>query len=240
MPYLLPPSYDDIRQVDGFKNVSLGNVLRAQAPNEEITFLRPEDKPLFEKFRGKSFEVQVGIHELLGHGSGKLCEQFTDGTANFDLSNPPQSPISGQPIKTWYKNDETWGSKFGSMAASYEECRAESVGIYLSTESEILSIFGHSGQEAEDVLYVNWLLMARAGLLALEFYDVKSKKWGQAHMQARYAILQVMLRYLTSRELLRCFGANRVLNIQIRQRVCADRSKPRSIRCPYHPRSQPN
>ena len=35
--------------------------------------------------------------------------------------------------------------------------------------------------------------MARAGLLALEFYDPSTKSWGQAHMRARYAILRVML-----------------------------------------------
>ncbi len=35
--------------------------------------------------------------------------------------------------------------------------------------------------------------MARAGLLALEYWDPKSKKWGQAHMQARYSILQSFL-----------------------------------------------
>ena len=29
--------------------------------------------------------------------------------------------------------------------------------------------------------------MARAGIRALEFYDPKTKKHGQAHMQARYA-----------------------------------------------------
>lgn len=35
--------------------------------------------------------------------------------------------------------------------------------------------------------------MARAGVAALEFWDPKSRKWGQAHMQARFSILRVFL-----------------------------------------------
>jgi len=35
--------------------------------------------------------------------------------------------------------------------------------------------------------------MARAGLRALEFYTPETQKWGQAHMQARFALLKVML-----------------------------------------------
>ena len=35
--------------------------------------------------------------------------------------------------------------------------------------------------------------MARAGLLALEFYSPDTKSWRQAHMQARYAIFRVLL-----------------------------------------------
>ena len=35
--------------------------------------------------------------------------------------------------------------------------------------------------------------MARAGIRALEFWDPMSRKWGQAHCQARYAILKVFL-----------------------------------------------
>jgi dipeptidyl-peptidase-3 len=58
------PNYDDIRQVDGFKNVSLGNILSAKAPNEVITFLRDADKPLYEKYRGPAFEVQGKIIHL--------------------------------------------------------------------------------------------------------------------------------------------------------------------------------
>ncbi len=35
--------------------------------------------------------------------------------------------------------------------------------------------------------------MARAGIRALEFYTPETQKWGQAHMQARFAILRVLL-----------------------------------------------
>ena len=37
----------------------------------------------------------------------------------------------------------------------------------------------------DDIVYITFLLMARMGLRALEFYDPKLKKHGQAHMQAR-------------------------------------------------------
>lgn len=41
------------------------------------------------------------------------------------------------------------------------------------------SIFGYSGQDADDVIYINWLNMARAGLLSLEFYSPDTKSWRQ-------------------------------------------------------------
>ena len=75
-----------------------------------------------------------------------------------------------------------------------EECRAEAVGIVLCVEESVWRIF-HLGDAAAcaDVVYVNWLNMARAGLLALQFYNPATGAWGQAHMQARFALLRVML-----------------------------------------------
>ena len=69
----------------------------------------------------------------------------------------------------------------------------------LSCDFEALHIFGFGDgkvnldNDAGDVLYIAYLQMARAGVAALEFWDDKSKKWGQAHMQARFSILRCFL-----------------------------------------------
>ncbi|KAG9240713.1 putative dipeptidyl peptidase 3 [Calycina marina] len=193
------PNYDDIRQTEGFKNVSLGNVLSAKAPNEKIPFIRPEDLENYLKYREPAFEIQVGIHELLGHGTGKLLQETSPGIYNFDHTSPPISPIDNKPISTYYKPGETWGGVFGAIASSYEECRAETVAMALCCDFEILRIFGfgegveNMDNEAGDVLYAGYLAMARNGILSLEMWDAKSKKWGQAHSQARFSILKCFL-----------------------------------------------
>lgn len=186
------PNYDDIRQNVGFKNVSLGNVISAQAPSEKFDYLADVDQDLYAKLRVPSFEVQVGNHELLGHGSGKLFVEGDDGKLNFENV---VSPLSGIKVNKWYKRGETYDSVFSTFGSSYEECRAECVGIYLSTDRDLLQVFGHkSKQEQDDIMYINWLNMVRAGVCALEFYSPEQTKWRQAHMQARYGILQVLLR----------------------------------------------
>ena len=69
--------------------------------------------------------------------------------------------------------------------------------MHLSCEFAALKIFGFGDGsvdmdgEAGDVLYASYLGMARAGLLAVEFWDPKSQKWGQPHCQARFAIFKV-------------------------------------------------
>lgn len=193
------PNFDDIRQEFGFKNVSLGNVLSAKAPNEKIPFIAESDLAVYQKYRDAAFEVQVGLHELTGHGCGKLLQETSPGEYNFDISNPPVSPLTYKPITTWYKPGQTWGSVFGGLAGAYEECRAELVAMHLSCEFSALKIFGFGDGtvdldgEAGDVLYASYLSMARAGLTSVEFWDPKSQKWGQPHCQARFAILKSFL-----------------------------------------------
>ncbi len=123
-----------------------------------MTFVKDEDLPLYEKLRGHAFEVQVGIHELLGHGTGKLLQEVKKGEFNFDIKNPPMNPVTGKPVETWYGKGATWGSVFGGIAASYEECRAECVAMALGGEKDLLEIFGFGentevkGEDGESTL----------------------------------------------------------------------------------------
>ncbi|KAL6454090.1 hypothetical protein SBY92_003549 [Candida maltosa Xu316] len=183
------PNYDDVRLNYGFKNVSLGNVLSANPKNpkakEIISFIGDDLQDGFKKWRDEAFEVQVGLHELLGHGTGKLLQETSPGKFNFENKDGK--------IKTWYGPNDTWSSLFGTTSGSYEECRAELVALYLILKSptEVFPIFDISNKDDQvKVKYFSALLMIRAGLIGLEFWDPKSAKWGQPHMQARFAIMK--------------------------------------------------
>ncbi|KAN0097951.1 Peptidase family M49 domain containing protein [Tylopilus felleus] len=185
------PNYYSIRESVGFKNVSLSNILAAKAPNEQVTFIHESDLGLYNKWDSRAFELQVANHELLGHGSGKLFTENPDGTFNFDPETI--NPLTGEKVNTWYKPGQTPGSVLGEISSSMEECRAEAVAMYLANNDKILSIMGYDDpQDREEIVYISFLLMARSGIRALEFYDPSTGKHGQAHMQARLGITKFM------------------------------------------------
>ena len=72
------------------------------------------------------FPIQLACHELLGHGVGKLNYRGDDGKCPSWTD-----PITNESFESCYEKDETWTTKFGSMATSYEECRADTCALYL-------------------------------------------------------------------------------------------------------------
>jgi len=133
-----------------------------------------------------------------------LYHQGTKDAEDFLAAKIP-NPIDGKEGEAvtgpFYPAGSTWDTLFGKIASNYEECRAECCGIYLCMEKSILSVFGHVVDESSpeyagsihDIAYINWLLMCRAGFVGMEFYTPETGAWRQAHMNARYVILRVLM-----------------------------------------------
>ncbi|OQV22426.1 Dipeptidyl peptidase 3 [Hypsibius exemplaris] len=185
------PNYDDIRQNEGFKNVSLGNIIAAALKSRPPQFISNEDHELLSKHESLVLEIQVALHELLGHGSGKLFEQQKDGSFNFDRE--AVKDFESGDVCSYYEVGESYDSVFGALASTYEECRAETVAIYLALLPDVLAVWGIQEKEADDIIFCIWLAMAVSGIKSMPYYIVEQEKWGQAHAQGRFAILRVMM-----------------------------------------------
>ena len=81
---------------------------------------------------------------LLGHGSGKLLQEDENGKLNFDPAT--KDPLTGEPVRSWYKAGQKYPRMFAELSSGMEECRAECVGLLMSCQSEVLSIFGLTGR----------------------------------------------------------------------------------------------
>lgn len=100
--------------------------------------------------------VGTVIHELIGHGTGKLLTETAPGQFNYDPENPPISPVTGQAVRSWYKPGEAWTSVFGKLAPTVDECRAFLMSSNLADNKSILDLFGYnqdSVPNADDCRY---------------------------------------------------------------------------------------
>ena len=144
------PNYDDIRENDGFKNVYLSNSQPSYSANS-IQFATEDQKLKLSKHSPKAYQVHVAVHELLGHGVGKLIYEDADGNCPHSFVDP----LTNETFTSCYKEGETWNSKFGSISTSYEECRADTCGLFLSTFSEVYSLFDYEDDEVDTLLWTN-------------------------------------------------------------------------------------
>lgn len=107
-------------------------------------FIDPDEVQTFQKHKYPAYYWWVVLHELLGHGTGRMMVEHSPGEFNFDPTKPPINPLTGEPIHSWYKPGQTWTGQFGDLATTVDECRAELVGAYLMDDTELLGLFGYN------------------------------------------------------------------------------------------------
>ena len=123
----------------GFKNVNLGNAY-PRAKKSTMLYLSEEDKDLMVKYDKEALTLIVALHELLGHGTGKLLTKNVE-TGELNFPETLMNPYTGKTITTYYLSTETWSQKFGKLHSGYEECRADTVALYLMHYEEPFEIF---------------------------------------------------------------------------------------------------
>ncbi|KAJ3939178.1 uncharacterized protein N0V96_010621 [Colletotrichum fioriniae] len=134
--------YNDIRQDTGFKNVIIANRMVAESKAQGYPFIGDHEEAAFRKAKFPTYYWWVVLHELLGHGTGRMMVENTEGDYNFDIRSPPINPLDGKPIRSWYKPGQTWTGQFGDLATTVDECRAELVGAYLMDDKDLLRVLG--------------------------------------------------------------------------------------------------
>ena len=97
-------------------------------------------------------------------------------------------------MTTFYAPGETWNSKFGAVSTSYEECRADINGIWLSAYAQTQTLFDFDpATDGRIIAEVQWLHYIRKGLIGLPLYNPATKTWGQAHTNGAFVFTSYML-----------------------------------------------
>ena len=165
------PNYDDIRENEGFKNVLLDNSMSNYGTTVE--FASPEQCQILLENTARAYETHVACHELLGHGVGKLIYRNSDGSAPVFTD-----PVTGEQFTSCYEEGETWNGRFGAFSSSYEECRADTCGLFLQQLPEVYSLFGWSEDQIDTLLWTSVMNYIRKGTLGLQLFNTETQKWG--------------------------------------------------------------
>jgi dipeptidyl-peptidase-3 len=116
--------------------------MTVESQAQQYPFIDASEAEQFKKHKFPAYYWWVVLHELFGHGTGRMLVEEVEGRYNFNHQNPPINPVTGDPINSWYKPGQTWTGQFGDLATTVDECRAELVGAYLLDDKELLQLLG--------------------------------------------------------------------------------------------------
>lgn len=104
---------------------------------------------MFKALRDNVWRVIVAVHELIGHGCGRLLKEVAKDKFNFDPQSPPQNPVTHEPVDSWYREGQNPKSVFGKLHAGLNECLAESIGLLFVADPMVMSLLAHDKNPEE-------------------------------------------------------------------------------------------
>jgi dipeptidyl-peptidase III len=163
------PNDQRIREVHGSKSVSLSNVLEAYEHSTPDTFRQEfawDDAEVERAKRWGAFasELTTEIHEVLGHGSGRMADHITV---------PPQDLLKEQ-------------------YSALEESRADLVALYFVADPYLATIGLVPADEQQAVVQTEYEAYARTALVQLRRVRVGTQL-EEDHMRNRQAIVHWLL-----------------------------------------------
>jgi dipeptidyl-peptidase III len=124
----------------------IANRIAAECQSMPFPFIEPAEAEAFTELRSTAWQWWFVLHDLVGRGlKGKMMAEIEPGKHNFDVDNPPLNPLTGKPITTWYKPCETYQGKFGDLAVTLDQFKAELVASYLISDLSVLETMGFTG-----------------------------------------------------------------------------------------------
>jgi dipeptidyl-peptidase-3 len=163
------PNDQRIRERDGSKSVSLANINEAYDKSQPPAYRREfcwseEEVARAEKWAALASEVTTGIHEVLGHGSGRVSPR---------LDGPPQLALKEQ-------------------YAALEETRADLVALYFVPEPKIAECGLLPGEHQTEIVRAEYESYARNALVQLRRVRIGTAL-EEDHMRNRQAIVHWLI-----------------------------------------------
>ncbi|MEP6593656.1 MAG: peptidase M49, partial [Acidobacteriota bacterium] len=170
------PNDQEVREHYGSKSVSLANVNQAYDKSTSAEFRRefawsPEEAARAEKWSSLAGELATDLHEVIGHGSGRLSPHLTGS---------PQSLLKEQ-------------------YSALEESRADLVALYFIADPRMIHLGLLRAEDQADVVLAEYEGYARNALVQLRRVR-EGTQIEEDHMRNRQLIVRWLMAHTTAIE----------------------------------------
>jgi dipeptidyl-peptidase III len=170
------PNDQDIREQFGSKSVSLSNVNEAYDRSTQPEFRRefswtPEEAARAEKWTSVAGELTTNMHEVIGHGSGRISER---------LQGNPQAALKEQ-------------------YSALEETRADLVALYFLPDPKLVALGLVSSEDHAEIVRAEYEAYARNALVQLRRVR-EGTQIEEDHMRNRQMVVRWLMANSTAIE----------------------------------------